>query len=304
MALALPEQTHAGLMEIEVRAGLPAAFSRAIQGVALRERWQGYHYACLDGGATYVRWSGLGEFLVSSDGKRILCARAPECSMEAFQVYLLGQALSFALVKCGLEPLHSTAIAADGEAVAFLGSSGFGKSTLAACFLAAGHSLITDDLLILQPGAGGMEAFPGPPRIKLFPEAARRFLGSVSGVPMNSLTDKLVLPLESQARLSALPLRAIYAIAPPHNTGDAPDIRIEALSPREAFVALAGNTFNSLLADPDRLRRQVGETTRLLSAVPVKRLSYPRGLEHLPSVREAVLHDLGSGDLRRIPDAP
>ena len=43
---------------------------------------------------------------------------------------MLGQALSFALVKQGFEPLHATVAVVDDEAVAFLGHNAFGKSTL------------------------------------------------------------------------------------------------------------------------------------------------------------------------------
>ena len=52
-------------------------------------------------------------------------------------------------------------------AVAFLGDSGFGKSSLAAYLLSAGDRLVTDDLLLLQESEGFL-AYPGPPRIKLF----------------------------------------------------------------------------------------------------------------------------------------
>ena len=292
IALSLPVYTHPGLTEIEVCAGSASLFSEAIQGAGLQARADWYHYAHLADRSSYVRWRGLGEFLVSSDGRRIVCARDPDASMESFQVYLLGQALSFALVKSGFEPLHATSIDVNGEAVAILGASGFGKSSLAACFLAAGHLLLTDDLLLLQPGAHGFDAYPGPPRIKLFPATARHFLGrAATGLPMNSMTEKLVIPLD-QCQSCHLPLRAIYALASPHETRRLRRIRIEPLSPQAAFLALVGNTFNYLLVDPDRLRRQAIATARLQSAVPVKKLWYPRGLGHLPAVRQAILSDL------------
>src|SRR5204863_102769 len=101
-------------------------------------------------------------------------------SAESFQVYLLGQALSFALVKQGLEPLHATVVVVDGQGVAFLGDNGYGKSSLAACFLEGGYRLLTDDLLLLKASGGDVLAYPGPPRIKLFPEVARRFLGDAA----------------------------------------------------------------------------------------------------------------------------
>src|SRR5439155_8977822 len=132
---------------------------------------------------------------VAADGGRITCRRLEESSLESFQVYMLGQALSFALVRQGFEPLHATVVVIDDQAVAFLGDNAFGKSSLAACFLEAGHRLLTDDLLILQDSPnGGILAYPGPPRLKLFPKMATRFLGqTVNRVHLNADTAKLIL---------------------------------------------------------------------------------------------------------------
>jgi hypothetical protein len=182
--------------------------------------------------------------------------------------------------------------------VAILGASGFGKSSLAACFLGAGHSLVTDDLLLLEPvllepGRRGLEAHSGPARIKLFPAAARRFLGpAATGVRMNSRTCKMVIPIQ-EWQAGHLPLRAIYVLASPQEARRRRDIRIERLPANAAFLALVANMFNYLLLDPERLRRQAIATAEVARAVPVKKLSYPRGLGHLPTVRKAMLGDLG-----------
>src|SRR5207249_3480420 len=145
-----------------------------------------YRYASLRDGSIYVRWDTIGEFLVAADGCRITCRRVEASSPESFQVYMLGQALSFALVKQRFEPLHATVVVVNDRAVAFLGENGSGKSSLAACFVDAGHRLLTDDLLIVQERSNRLLAFPGPARIKLFPQIAGRFLGGVADrVPMN-----------------------------------------------------------------------------------------------------------------------
>src|ERR1044071_2564446 len=157
--LSLPEETVPGFMRIEIRAGAPSMFTEVIRGVALQHRSDWYHFVHLTDGSSYVKWDGLGEFLVSADGGCIVCAHDTSAPMESFQVYLLGQALGFALVKSGFEPLHATAIDIGGEAIALLGGSGFGKSSLAACFLSAGYSLLTDDLLLLRPGRQGVNAY-------------------------------------------------------------------------------------------------------------------------------------------------
>src|SRR5829696_6265903 len=150
---------------------------------------------------------------------------------------MLGQALSFALVQQRFEPLHATVVVVDDRAIAFLGENGSGKSTLAACWLAAGCRLLTDDLLILQQTSDGVLAYPGPPRIKLFPQIASRFLGAASNsVPMNPDTAKLILPLEPDRRCATpVPLEAIYVVAPARAVSRSENVRIQPLSPRDGF---------------------------------------------------------------------
>lgn len=182
----------------------------------------------------------------------------------------------------------------NGQAIAFLGDSGFGKSSLAACFLAAGHELLTDDLLLLRRSAAGLRAYPGPPRIKLFPAMAGRFLGrQVAGVPMNPETRKLVMPLlPGQLCSKPVLLKAIYVLQSPRESWRKQSIRLRPLDPRQAFVELLKNTFNYLHVTPDRLQRQFTEASSLANTVPFMKLSHSRVVGDLPAVRDAILADV------------
>jgi hypothetical protein len=214
--------------------------------------------------------------------------------MEAFHTYLLGQVVSFALLKRGLEPLHSTAMLIDGVAVGFVGNCGYGKSTLAAACLRAGHPLLTDDLLMVKEEGHGFSAYPGPPRIKLFPEIATRLLGGqINGTPMNNLTPKLIIQLGADLSFrTATPLKVIYVIRPPATGSHSNRVAIKRLSQRKAFRELLASTYNTVITEPERLKRQFVFATQVASKVPVKSLSYPRSVDLLASVREAILQDL------------
>jgi hypothetical protein len=296
--LALPEYSHGDLGQVECLSAPASVFFAATQSVVFDPRsdsW--YRYAFLHDGSTYVRWDTVGEFLVAADGRRITCRRVEESSFESFQVYMLGQALSFALVKQGFEPLHATVVVVDDQAVAFLGDNAFGKSSLAACFLEAGYRLLTDDLLILQDSARGILAHPGPPRLKLFPKMATRFLGQTANrVHMNADTDKLILPLDEHRRCAApVPLKALYSLASPRDACRKASVSLETLSPREAFVELVKGTFNRRLVSPRRLERQFGVMAGLADRICVKKLTYPRAIDRLQEVRGMVLADLARG---------
>ena len=292
-----PHLADSGTAAVELCNGSASLFSRARRETGIcPDTGDWFQHARLSDGSDYFQWSGLFEFLVSTDGRRINCRELNGASPESFQTYLVGQVLSFALLKHGIEPLHSTAVVINGEAVAFLGDSGFGKSSLGAAFVQAGYPLLTDDLLVLKEEGDRFMAYPGSPRIKLFPGIAKSLLGErVSSTPMNNETPKLVIPLgqnETVLPQGAFPVKAIYVLTPPRARSQSSKIAIRPLSPRRAFVELITNTFNALIVEPERLKRQFVLASRLAAVVPVKSLSFPRKLARLPSVRKAILSDL------------
>ncbi len=294
--LDLPEYAHDDLGCVDCVTARPPVFADAVKNASFRSRpgsW--YRYALLEDGSSYVRWDNVGEFLVAADGRRIVGRREDKVSSESFQVYLLGQALSFALVHQHLEPLHATTVVVDGRAVAFVGSNAFGKSSLAASFLAAGYKLLTDDLLILRESSRGVLAYPGPPRIKLFSRVAGRVLGKpVDGPAMHADTDKRILRLDAhQTCADPVVVGTVYAVVAPRDACRTPDVRIETLSPREAFLALIKGTFNRRLVSAERVERQFDAMASLADRVTVKTLAYPRAIDRLPEVRAAVLADVG-----------
>ncbi len=293
--LSFPDSEPKQSADVSLLVAPPDFFREATDGAIVNSsptRW--YKYARLDNGQSYLRWDELFEFLVGADGRHIWCGWLGAASLESLQVYLLGHALSFALVKQGYEPLHATSVVIDGDAIAFLGSSGFGKSSLAAAFLADGHRLLTDDMLLLRRNDGGYEGQPGPGRIKLFPKIARRFLaGAASAVPMNNETEKLVLPLSADHRHSgSAPLRALYVLSPPREVRRKQPIQLTSLTTKETFIELVRGTFNFLITGSERLERQYTESLQVASRVPARRISYPRVLSMLPDVRKAILSDL------------
>lgn len=284
-----------GRADAELRQESTSVFSRASRaaGLPLKEaRW--FEHAGLPDGSLYLRWSGLFEFLLAPDGRKIAWHPLAATSFEVVWTYLLGQVLSFAQLKRGIESLHSTAVAVDGGAVGFVGDCGYGKSSIGAAFLQAGYRLLTDDLLVVKEEDRGFIAPPGPSRIKLFPEVAKRLLGEgIRGTPMNHLTPKLIVPLtRNQVCAGPVPLRAIYVLEPPAPRG--PRITIRPLSGRAAFLQMIKHTFNPVIVEPERLRRQFDVAGRLASQVPIKSLSYPRSLGRLRAVREAIESDLAA----------
>lgn len=279
----------------------PASWFSEARAEALThpQPWAPIVEGALADGRVYLQWPDRFEFLISSDGSEIAGRQLSQGVPEGFHTYLLGQALSFALIRHGLDPLHATVVTVGGRGAAFLGESGYGKSSLAAAFLAAGHRLLTDDLLVLTDGQPELAAHPGPPRLKLYPSSARRLLPGVRGRRMMRSTPKLLFPLGS-AQVAGGPatLRAMYILVPPRPDGPPTRVAIRRLSGRQACLAMIRNTFNSSVLTPDRLARQFALSVRLATSVPVKAITYPRSFRVLPTVRDAILEDMDREGLR------
>ena len=89
---------------------------------------------------------------------------------------------------------------------------------------------------------------------------------------------------------SSLPLARLYL---PERREDDRPIEIREISPRDAFIELVRHSFSPNLVEAAGL--QAGRTeifARLVTRVPVRRLLYPSGFEHLERVAETILRDL------------
>lgn len=240
-----------------------------------------------------LRFPHAAEFLLSPD--RIV-ARSPEPGTEpVLETHLLGPVLSYWLERRGLPTLHASAVVAGGQAVAFLSSQGGGKTGLAAALMRAGHPLLTDDILPIEERDGIFLGRPGYPQMRMWPDEAEYFLGAFEDLDrVHPTVSKRRVPVGSgrfgSFHGSSLPLARLYL---PERREDDRPIEIREISPRDAFIELVRHSFSPNLVEAAGL--QAGRTeifARLVTRVPVRRLLYPSGFEHLERVAEAILRDL------------
>jgi hypothetical protein len=296
--LTLDDVPLEGSADVEVFEGSWQQFADIAAQVELDHADWIHHHELTDG-RSFIRYDGLFEFVVASSGTQVFYRFLSDVSKESFQTYVLGRVFSFALVKMGYEPLHAATVVVDGKAVAFLGASTFGKSSLAACFVVSGFPLLTDDTLRLEERDGLYVAFPGPPRLRLLPKIARLYLGGTSnGVVMNpreknARAPKLIFCLSrSQSHAQVAPLSAIYVVTAPRKVHRKQRIAISSLTPLQALMNVVSFTHNDGLTGSDRLTRQLEAARRLIESVTIRSLSYPRILASLDEVKDAVLEDL------------
>jgi len=281
-ALPYAESRRAGIVEIRLREW-GEKFHPPLPFPSPSAFFQWAHEA---DGTTYLRWPRLFEFRVDATGAEIRGRKLGRASLESFHTYLLGQVLSFALLKQGIEQLHATVVAFEGRALALTGDCGRGKSTLAAALLRQGGKLLVDDMLVLKSNGRGLLAMPGPPRLKLLPDSARQArLRAGNALPMNPLVAKKIFPIRD-AQTEPVPLEHLYVLAAPH--ARAKHIAVRRCAPAAACAQVIAAAYNLDMAIAGRSANQLRWAAGIADAVPVSVLSFPRDLRRLSELADTV----------------
>ncbi len=209
-----------------------------------------------------------GRHLVSADGAHIRSA-LPAVSPWRWERLLFAQVLPLAAALSGRELFHASAVALDGGAVAFVGLTGAGKSSIAAHLVADGAGLVADDVLALERTPGGVSSHPGsglagvaPHELASMSASGRARLGRPVGKADKSY---LAVPIVERA----LPLRALYFIT----RTDHENVEI---APSESVpTRLLGSSFIAYLRSPEHLVEHLEVCTHIAATVPILELSVP-----------------------------
>ena len=87
-------------------------------------------YRCVDG--YLLRFPGLADFKVSSDGKQVTAYPAEDGDAATIEHLYINQLVPLAMSRQGHPAFHASVVTVSTGAVAFLGKTGMGQSTLAA----------------------------------------------------------------------------------------------------------------------------------------------------------------------------
>jgi hypothetical protein len=236
-----------------------------------------------------------GAFLARG-GREIIAEPAAGVEAGILRLFILGPALALVLYQRGRLLLHASAVEVGGSAVAFMGPSGWGKSTSAAVMHARGHGLVADDISVIDVGPDGPMVFPGFPQLKLWPEAVVSLGEAPETLPrLHPLYEKRARPIVREFSQNPLPLRCIYVLA----EGSAP--AIEPLRPQEALRELMhhwyGARFGVELLRPLGLSSFFLQCANLANRATVWRLARPYSLAALPEIARLVEEHLAQ-DMR------
>ncbi len=259
--------------------------------IRLEDAVDGAHTPVLNATERYFCIEGIGEYWIQ-DGRLIRIAISPNAGLREVRLFLLGSAWGALCYQRGLLALHASVVEVHGEAVAFCGASGAGKSSAAAWLVARGYPLIGDDLCHFDISGLQPSVYPSAPRLKLWRDALDQLGWQVDDLERDHFRmekfhigsfhiDTLV---ESQLRDdrgehteqrrvigSPLPVRAIYLLA----WGEAAIVRLKGLT--AVFQLIESATYRGELLEPmGELAPHWQRCATLARSVPIFRFTRPQ----------------------------
>jgi hypothetical protein len=180
--------------------------------------------------------------------------------------YLVGAGFALLLRLRGAACVHASAVSTGfnrgDRAIAIVGASGSGKSTIAAALIRRGATLIAEDVLPLTMREGRILAIPAYAGIRLWPEAVALLMRSRDALPVISPTwDKRILVVDaSQFARTPRELSAIVFL----------EDRDAALTPAEGAMRLVANSYRSEMLDAEMRRREFAIFSDLAETIPLR----------------------------------
>ena len=192
--------------------------------------------------ATCCGFPELADFEVSADGTEVTAHPVADVDEATVEHLYINQLVPLALSRQGKPAFHASVVTVPGGAVAFLGKTGMGKSTLAASFALRDAAFLTDDALLIEESGGRCFAEPSHASLRLWED-------SVEALIAPDTAKAAAISFSTKARLLAgstltyveepQPLLAAFAL----DWDDAETITIDELAGLDRYMAWLENSF-------------------------------------------------------------
>jgi len=230
--------------------------------------------------------------VVDRRGRTVWATWPETISAEQVAVYLLGPVMGVVLRARGVFCMHASAVDMGDGAVAFVGATLAGKSSTAAALAQRGFAVIADDMVPVYESEDGFEVASSLPRLRLWPDSAAAIYGKADGFGrLWPRDDKRLVPVRGSAPEQRVPLRAVYLL----ERGSAvQEPGVSAVAPARAMIAMVGDSFAGHYEDTEGRAREFDFVSRIVGAVPTRRVQIPDDLDRLSDVARVIAADAES----------
>jgi hypothetical protein len=212
------------------------------------------------------------------EGRQIVVDPAEGADPDLIQVILTGRAMAYLLRQRGWLPLHASGIAIDGQAILFIGPSGSGKSSAAAALRARGHTVVTDDVGMIQTIGGACHVRPAYSALRLTADSMDLIAGKTDFRSLMQF-DKMAVHWTQEALPATLPVRHIYVL----DFGE--EAKVQDLPPLLAAVSLSLHSFvKRSRYDVESIEAHVRQCASVAGVVPVSQITRRRSFAGMDSL--------------------
>lgn len=234
-----------------------------------------------------LRFPGMADFRVSPERNQVKCQAVPDLAANTIRHLFLDQVFPLLLASADAFVLHASGVEVTEGALVIVGSTGAGKSTLAASFGRNGHRIITDDFLLVRDVGGKFMCTPSYPGIRLVDDSLSALARSPgTSTQVAHYTDKFRLDASTEGVKFAdkpVPLWRV-CILDSEKTSSCGPVEINPISPRQALITLAEYSFYLDITDRDLLAQQFELLARVATLPLFYEVRIRRDFASLPAV--------------------
>ena len=239
--------------------------------------------SCAKGKNGYIlRFPKIASFIITYEFDHILYFSEPDTPIETIRHLLLDHIIPKILGQQGRLVLHASAIVLpNGKAIAFLGNSGWGKSTIASSFHESGSQLITDDCLLIDQTKDRITGIPNYYGLRLFHDSADAIFSAdkdFSRMAHYSKKKRLIMhKQEIEQNISKITIDAFFILNNPDKLSSTSLIEINPVRGILEFMGLVERMFVLDITDKKNNIKQFQIMSNIIkSEIQVFEMHYPR----------------------------
>jgi hypothetical protein len=234
----------------------------------------------------YLWWDDIGQVKIS-DGEKIIVEPNKNDENKIIP-FILGPVMAAVLHQRGFTVLHGSSIKFNDFAIAFIGFSGYGKSTTAIHLYKKGYPLLTDDILALKFNEKGYPTiYPGYPHVRLSDQTYSEIKDTTNMLTsIRTIADKGFYDSSKNFQTRPIPLKGIYLL----EKSDDIDI-IPVRSQEDLMELLIHSTAQRIFTKEDQANNLI-QCANLINKIHFKRLKTNHSFKDINKLIGLIEEDL------------